>query len=137
MFSRAAANAPDNHWFGEYYENRHTKMVQMIHYGHTLKSTAYGSDDTTVSAELMTWGPQRGSGDVCIRDFSLTATLSDGHRLSKAFEIRYMRGMINGIAQPDQFLDLEIKQFITDVRNLEISETVKPLVIHALEGWIK
>lgn len=137
-FSRAAANAPDNLWHGNYFENRHTKIIQMIHYGHALKSTAYGSDGTTVSVELMTWGPQRGSGDVCIRDFSITATLPDGRKFSKTFEIQYMRGMLNGIAWPDRFLDFEIQKCITNVRNAsEISETAKPLVIHALEAWIK
>lgn len=137
-FSRAAANAPDNHWFGEYYENRHTKMVQMIVYGHTLKSTAFGSDGTTVNVELMTFGPDRiNCYDVCIHDFSITAILPDKRRFGKTFEIRYLRGMLNGVAWPDRFLDFEIQKFITDVRKSEISETVKPLVIDALEGWIR
>jgi hypothetical protein len=138
MFSRAVVNAPDNHWFGEYYENRHTKMVQMIHYGHTLTSTAFGSDGAKVSVELMTFGPDRiNCYDVRIHNLSITAILPDGRQFGKTFEVRYLRGMLNGVAWPDRFLDFEIQKFITDVRKSEISETVKPLVIHALEAWVK
>ena len=136
-FSRAAAGAKDNLWFGEYHENRHAKMVQMIRYGNVLQSTAFGDDGARVSVELMTWGPERGGGDIRIHDFSITATLPNGRKFGKTFEIRYMRGMLNGVAWPDRFLDFEIQKFITDVRKSEISETVKPLVIHALEAWIK
>ena len=136
QFSRAAAGAKDNPWF-EYHENRHTKMVQMIRYGNVLQSMAFSDDGTKVSVELMTWGPERGSGDIRTYDFSITATLPDGRKFGKTFEIRYMRGMLNGVAWPDRFLDFEIQKFITDVRKSEISETVKPLVIHALEAWIK
>ncbi len=136
-FSRAAANAPDDLWFGEYYENRHTKMVQMIRYGNVLQSMAFGDDGTKVSVALMKWGPERGSGDIRTHDFSITATLPDGRKFGKTFEIRYMRGMLNGVAWPDRFLDFEIQKFITDVRKSEISETVKTVVIHALEAWIK
>jgi hypothetical protein len=136
QFSRAAAGAEDNHWF-EYHENRHTKMVQMIRYGNVLQSMAFGDDGAKVSVELMTWGPERGQYDIRIYDFAITATLPDERKYGKTFEIKYMRGMLNGVAWPDRFLDFEIQKFITDVRKSEISETVKPLVIHALEAWIK
>jgi len=99
---------------------------------------AFGDDGAKVSVELKTWGPQRGSGDIRTHDFSITATLPDGRKFGKGFEIRYMRGMLNGVAWPDRFLDLEIQKFITDVRKLtEVSERDKLLIIHALEAWIK
>jgi hypothetical protein len=135
-FSRAAAGAKDNPWF-EYYENRHTKMVQIIVYRCTLQSTAFSDDGTKVSVELIKWGPERGQYDIRIYDFAITATLPDGRKYGKTFEIKYMRGMLNGVAWPDRFLDFEIQKFITDVQKSEVPDKWKPLIIHAMEAWLK
>lgn len=136
IFSRQAAAAKDNHWFGEYHENRHTKMVQMIIYGNTLESTAFG-DGEKVSVKLEKWGPDRWHYDIEMHDFAITATLPDGRKYGKTFEIKYMRGMLNGVAWPDRFLDFEIQKFITDVRKSEVPNQWKPLIIDALEAWLK
>ena len=135
-FSRQAAAAKDNRWFGEYHENRHTKMVQLIVYGNTLQSTAFG-DGENVSVKLEKWGPDRWHYDIEMHDFAITATLPDGRKYGKTFEVKYMRGMLNGVAWPDRFLDVEIQKCITDVRKSEVPNQWKPLIIDALEAWLK
>ena len=135
-FSRQAAAAKDNRWFGEYHENRHTKMVQLIVYGNTLQSTAFG-DGENVSVKLEKWGPDLWHYDIEMHDFAITATLPDGRKYGKTFEVKYMRGMLNGVAWPDRFLDVEIQKCITDVRKSEVPNQWKPLIIDALEAWLK
>ena len=135
-FSRQAAAANDNRWHGEYHENLHTKMVQIIRYKCTLQQTAFG-DGEKVSVELNAWGPRRWHYDIEMHDFAITATLPDGRKYGKTFEIKYMHGMLNGVAWPDRFLDFEIQKFITDVRKSEVPDKWKPLIIDALEAWLK
>lgn len=111
-------------------------MIQLIVYGCTLQSTAF-SEGEKVSVKLETWGPTRWHYDFVMHDFAITATLPDGRKYSKTFEIKYMRGMLNGVAWPDRFLDFEIQKCITDVRKSEVPNQWKPLIIDALEAWLK